>query len=120
MKAVIVFRAVAGLLWMCSGVYAQQDINYYCLVDCVKTGKHLDECRAICSTRNDAGELTKDTDWLSRCLVDKGYTALYCYSSCPPPPPPEETYEGAPEETPEQTPEETPENGGLDESSGQQ
>lgn len=81
MKSVAVFGTIACFLCMSFVVYAQQDVNHYCMGECGAKGHWLGYCRSLCSTTNESGEKTKDMACLSSCL-NKGYTNYYCYSSC--------------------------------------
>lgn len=92
MKSVTVFSATVCFLCMSVGVYAQQDVNHYCLDECMGKGRWLGYCRSLCSTTSESGEKTKDMVCLSSCL-SKGYTNDYCYSSCGTPT--DETPQGA-------------------------
>jgi hypothetical protein len=80
-KSAIAFGAIVCFLWMSFGVYAQEDVNHYCLDECTDQGHNLDYCTSLCSTRNESGEETKDMACLSSCLGE-GHTTYYCYSSC--------------------------------------
>ena len=63
--------------------YAQQDINFICKNDCLaKGGSTLGECNALCSTTNESGNKTKDTNCLSSCMGKSNQTAYSCYSAC--------------------------------------
>jgi hypothetical protein len=80
MKSVIAFSVGVCLLSISFGVYAQQNVNHYCLNECMR-GQTLGYCRSLCSTTDESGVETKDTACLSSCL-SRGNTNLYCYSSC--------------------------------------
>ena len=81
MKSVAAFGAIVCFLCMSFGVYAQQNVNYFCMNECKEKGRTLDYCRSLCSATSESGEETKDMTCLSSCL-GKGYTNYYCYSSC--------------------------------------
>ena len=72
---------VFALSFVCVA-YAQQDVNFICKNDCVLKGGTLGKCNALCSTTDESGNKTKDTNCLSSCMAKSNQTAYSCYSAC--------------------------------------
>ena len=81
MRPVTILGAIICFLLMNFVVYAQEDVNHYCMGECGDKGHLLGYCRSLCSTKNELGQQTKDPDCLSSCF-SKGHTNYHCYSSC--------------------------------------
>jgi hypothetical protein len=59
-----------------------EDINFFCKNDCIERGGTIGKCNALCSTKNDKGEMTKDARCMVNCMGRTEDTAYHCYSLC--------------------------------------
>ena len=82
MKHIVIIGAIVFVLSLFSGAYAQQDINFICKNECLEKSGTLGKCNALCSTTNESGNKTKDTNCLSSCMSKSNETAYTCYSAC--------------------------------------
>ncbi len=60
------------------------EVNQICKTDCLGKGRSIGYCNSVCSTEDEAGNVTKDKGCISSCL-EKGNMIFNCYQSCPQP-----------------------------------
>jgi hypothetical protein len=81
MKQITILSAILLVAAAAFASYAQETPDHYCLNDCALKGGKPGYCNTLCTTRDESGNLTKDTGCIASCLKE-GKSSYTCYSSC--------------------------------------
>lgn len=82
MRYVAVVFSICLIISVASLSYAELRIDYYCKTECLGRGGTMGYCNSLCAMTDSSGNPSENTDCVSSCLNETGWTRYNCYREC--------------------------------------